>query len=115
MKKKPKAPGWGGRRENQTGRPRRLARAGEARTEKVGTIATKTVMEALKASAEEENVSISTKIFLILDDWAATQNAADEPEELEPEQEQPDPRTQALNRLADALEKIVERVSIDKE
>ena len=109
MKKKPKAPGWGGRRENQTGRPRKLARAGEARTEKVWTIATKTVMEALKASAEEENVSISTRIFLILDDWAAAQNADDEPEELEPEQEQPDPLAAAVNRLADVIEKIVNR------
>lgn len=111
MKKKPKAPGWGGARPH-AGRRRRKE---DEQNITLSAHVPESTVNALKEAAEDDGISLSQKTAEILTDWAATQNAADEPEELEPEQEQPDPRTQALNRLADALEKIVERVSIDKE
>ena len=112
-KKKPKAPGWGGRRENQTGRPRKLARTGEARTEKVGTIVTKSVMETLKEAADAENVSVSTKIFLLIEDWAAAQTDEQEPEHDDIEQTAA--LSAAVNRLADVLEKITSRIRPEEE
>ena len=105
MKNEPqKKYGWGGARTSSG----RRQKTGAADCMTLSAHVPTTLVNALKEAAEDEGVSLSSKVTEILNDWIDHQND-------EPEKPEPDARTQALNRLADALEKIVERVSIDKE
>lgn len=105
MKKKPKAPGWGGARPH-AGRRRRKE---DEQNITLSAHVPESTVNALKEAAEDDGISLSQKTAEVLTDWAAAQNADNEPEELEPEQEQPDPLAAAVNRLADVIEKIVNR------
>ena len=97
----------GGARHN-AGRPKR---EGPAQYETVSAHVPIETANALKFAAEKENISLSAKAAHVLTTWAEAQNKNpfEEPAEIL------DARTRVLNRLAEALEKIVERVSIDKE
>lgn len=108
-KKQPKAPGWGGARPH-AGRRRRKE---DEQNITLSAHVPESTVNALKEAAEDDGISLSQKTAEVLTDWAAAQ-AAEPEEESQPDQA-PDALAVAVNRLADALEKIVERVSIDKE
>ena len=97
----------GGARHN-AGRPKR---EGPAPYTAATTHLKNDVADAVKAAADRAQITMSAQIARILSEWAEAQNKNpfEEPAEIL------DARTRVLNRLAEALEKIVERVSIDKE
>ena len=105
-----KTSGRGGTRSH-AGRPKRK---GPPQYETVAAHVPVETANLLKFSAEKEGISLSAKAASVLTTWADAQNKNPWDEEPQPDPS-PDALAAAVNRLAEALEKIVERVSIDKE
>lgn len=105
MNEENKTSGWGGARAN-SGRKKKTREEGAT----ISAHISKPIRTMLKRAALKNGITLSKQTAKVLTDWAAAQD---------PNIKQPDPSpdalTAAVNRLADALEKIVERVSIDKE
>lgn len=99
MKKEPeKKYGWGGARPYLG----RRQKTGAADCMTLSAHVPTTLVNALKEAAEDEGVSLSSKVTEILNDWIDHQND-------EPDQPEPDALAAAVNRLADVIEKIVNR------
>jgi hypothetical protein len=101
MKNEPnKKYGWGGARPYSG----RRQKTGAAECMTLSAHVPKSLVDDLKEAASEEGVSLSSKITEILTNWINSQ--CDEATQPDPS---PDALAAAVNRLADVIEKIVNR------